>query len=823
MLVVGLVLIGSAFPLARVSGETEPGRWSGRTTGSVGVEQYSEGEFIYTDFAFDDQGAATAPPVDDYENSVYPGDTAARSSRGSYHYPDDPDYGHNGADIVEIRARLDGSDVELMARLNALQRTGATAVSFALDTDGSATTGEGIWPHAARARTTGADVVVTAWGTGGSLATGAEVVEIQEPGGAVRSDLSSNTIVARVPIDALGSEGATWRIWAGAGLWDAEADEYLAVPTGETGTVVGAGSEPGYPRLFDVAFNRPEPSEGFQAYWNEVLQAETLATGDLTELSAELDLDTMRSTEDVHPGPSRGAFNWYTYRSSIDLGEGLAPEPRRSHDNFVYLSRYQPYAVYVPEVLEEPAPVLWLMHFRGGNHNGFTVGSQAYTRIADELGALIVQPHSRGEFRMCEADAEQDFFDVRREVHRNFDVDPQREFLAGMSMGGFCTWRLGLLYPDLFAAAMVYAGWPQSEWPTYGTVVDDAVPPPEYDLTHFAENARNLPFLVLHGTNDEILPINDSLRLLERLDELGYEHRVQLYPGERHNSQFPAETPSSAIAWLEGRRRTIPVHVTYKTQPELLGHVDPALRNGDHGFGYDSAYWLDGIELDDPSGPGVVDAVTEGLGRGEIETQAVEGSESDENGPYTFWGREPSGPVSVDPERNRFEVTLENVAQVGFDLTRMGIDTSRSVEFTVEGAGSVELRLRGPWGEVAEVVRDGQPFSQFELAGEILTISTDLSRRTFEVVPEASGGGTSADAAQASGGSSSGSTESRVSSQAASSQAPPGRLPITGGGVLFLTFSVALVVGGFVLRRWSDRDGGGGRVRTRSVRWEGSG
>lgn len=738
--VTSVLIAVSAFPAAGAPTGDDTHDWVGQTTGLVGIEHYSSGEFIYTDFAFDDHGVATAPPVDDYENYIYPGDTAARSSRGSYHYPDDPDYAHNGADIVEIRARLEGSEIVLMARLNVLKRPDAAAVTFALDTDGPPDTGDGIWPHEARVRTRGSDVTVTVWGTGGSITAGAELRSIEEVGGTIDVDPSSNTIEAHVPREHLGSGAEQqWRLWAGAGLWNAEADEYLPIPAGETGTVIGAGSEPDHPRLFDVAFNRPEPAEGFQAYWNEVLQAETLATGDLTDLSAEVDLDRMREKDGLRPSPTAGAFNWYTYRSTIDVGEGLVPEPRRSHDNFVYLSRYQPYTVYVPDDLKDPAPVLWLMHFRGGNHNGFTVGNQAYTRIADELGALIVQPHSRGEFRMCEADAEVDFFDVRREVHRNFDVDREREFIAGMSMGGFCTWRLGLLYPDLFAAAIVYAGWPQSEWPAYGTVIDGAVPPPDYDLTHFAGNARNLPFLVLHGTNDEILPVNNSLALLDRLDELEYEHRVQLYPGEHHNSQFPAETPSSAISWLADRERTTPSRVTYKTQPELLAHVDSELRNADHGFNYDGVYWVSAIELADPSRPGVVDAFTEARGQGKRETVPIAGRGSDENGPYLFWGREPVDSDLPAQHENRFRSSLENVAEGAFDLEEMGISTEETVRFEVETDEASLLRLRGPWRGQISVLRDGEPFTEYTLHRDVLTISVGPGAGAFEVIPRRSG------------------------------------------------------------------------------------
>jgi dienelactone hydrolase len=665
--------------------------WRGSTTGLVGSAQYSDGEFIWTDYAFDDYGAATTPPVDDYENLIYPGDTAARSSRGGYQYPDG--YGANGADIVEVRARDDGDVVRFLVRLNAMQRPDAVAVSIAIDAYPDLRAMAMQWPHGAGVRTSGADAVITAHGDDADLyPAGTALV--------AHADADENRIEVSLPHDALPASGV-WRLWAGAGLWDAVRGEYAAVLPGVTGTQPGLGSQLVEARLFDVAFNRPEPTEGFQAYWNDVVQAETLATGDLTALSGELDFAKLG--KEIHPRPATGAFNHYTYRSSIDMGEGLIAEPRRAHDNFVYLSRYQPYAVYVPATLADPAPVLYLMHFRGGNHNGFTVGSQAYTRIAEELGALIVQPHSRGEYRMCEADAEVDFDDVRAELARNFSVDDDRVFLAGMSMGGFCTWRLGLAHPDLFAAAIVYAGWPQAAWPSYGTVVAGDVPAPPYDMTDYAENARNLPFLVIHGTNDEILPVNDSIAMLETLDNLGYEYRFQLYPGAHHDSQFPARTTSSAIDWLRGRRRdTNPVHVTYRTWPQQLAHADPSVGNADYGLAYDRAYWTSGIRPAETSRPSHVNATTSGLGRGEAQTGEYIGLLSDEAGTFYVEGRSP-GWVPIRVREDSFVIDLSNVSEVTLDLARMGLDDEAT--YTITSDVPVIVHMRAPDGTVHDVAR----------------------------------------------------------------------------------------------------------------------
>ncbi|MHB8719631.1 MAG: hypothetical protein ACYDAC_12190 [Candidatus Dormibacteria bacterium] len=50
--------------------------WRGTAGGIAGRSVYSRGEWIYTDQAFDDHGAAAHAYLTDYEDSVYPGATA---------------------------------------------------------------------------------------------------------------------------------------------------------------------------------------------------------------------------------------------------------------------------------------------------------------------------------------------------------------------------------------------------------------------------------------------------------------------------------------------------------------------------------------------------------------------------------------------------------------------------------------------------------------------------------------------------------------------------------------------------------------------------
>lgn len=633
--------------------------------GLVGADQYLGGAYLRFDYVFDDRGAATGPAIDDPENLVFPGATAARSSRGGYRYPTEDD---NLADIVSVGVL----PTQVHVQFNALLPE-STVLAVAIDTDDDLGTGDGVWPLGAGLATPGADVVVTAF-------DGA-------PG--VVYDTQADTITLPLP-EAV--RGGRTKIWIGAGLWSGDA--WAAVPPGVTGNAAGAGSRPGLPLVFDLAFNTGEVLETAQDYWHERRQAEDLASGDVTAHHAVIDWDRLMRGDRSIPRPTPGTFSSIVHRSSIDLGDGLVAEPRRPHDNFVYRSAWQPVTVYVPKSLQDPAPLVWLMHARGMNQNGFAVIDHRFAQIGEDLGAVVATPLSRGEYRMCEADAEVDFFDAWRALDVALPLDPDRVYLTGLSMGGICMWRLGLLYPDLFAAGIAVAGSPRlGSYPNYRPL------PVPYDMTDFVENARHLPIMILHGASDGVLPYTESEPAVGRLAELGYEHRVHLYATRGHDATLTSATAAEHVSWLAGRSRpTSPRHVTYRLWPSHTANVDPSFMNEDHGIRPDRAYWVSDLRQSDASVPSRIEALV-----GTTDTPVlvpVQDTGTSDAGPYLAVGGVPTvdRPAPMDEGGDapqRLTLTAENLSSLSVDLERADLRTDRPIEVVV--SGEVEVKLFGRW------------------------------------------------------------------------------------------------------------------------------
>jgi predicted peptidase len=99
--------------------------------------------------------------------------------------------------------------------------------------------------------------------------------------------------------------------------------------------------------------------------------------------------------------------------------------------------------------------------------------------------------------------SEQDVLNVLALMREEFMVDEQRIYVVGQSMGGAGALHLGTKYPELWAAVGATA---------------PAVSP---DEPVGLENARDLPFILVHGDSDPAVPIERSRLWAQRMSELG--------------------------------------------------------------------------------------------------------------------------------------------------------------------------------------------------------------------------------------------------------------------------------------------------------------
>src|SRR3989442_2198661 len=138
-------------------------------------------------------------------------------------------------------------------------------------------------------------------------------------------------------------------------------------------------------------------------------------------------------------------------------------------------------------------------------------------------------------------------------VAARYHVDPNRVFLTGMSNGGIGVYLIGAHHAWRFAAVVPMAAG-----------LDDILMP-------FLENFRQTRLYIIHGRQDEVMPVSLSRVIDGALTELGYLHvyrehnRVHPMAGGHF---FPREELPDLIAWLADRHRNpYPTKLTVVRDP----------------------------------------------------------------------------------------------------------------------------------------------------------------------------------------------------------------------------------------------------------------
>ncbi|MBX3008830.1 MAG: prolyl oligopeptidase family serine peptidase [Melioribacteraceae bacterium] len=163
---------------------------------------------------------------------------------------------------------------------------------------------------------------------------------------------------------------------------------------------------------------------------------------------------------------------------------------------------------------------------------------QRHTDLVDRYPVINIEPHGRGN-TSYNGIGELDVLKCIEMAKELFNVDEDRIYLKGESMGGGGTWNVGTRNPELFAAiAPVYGGW------------DYHVSMNENQIAKLTErerfiNERNsnfaqadalltTPVFVSHGDIDLAVDVRHSRYAANMLQRWGYDIRYHELPGFGH-------------------------------------------------------------------------------------------------------------------------------------------------------------------------------------------------------------------------------------------------------------------------------------------------
>lgn len=121
--------------------------------------------------------------------------------------------------------------------------------------------------------------------------------------------------------------------------------------------------------------------------------------------------------------------------------------------------------------------------------------------------------------------SEKDVLNVLALVRKEFNVDDDRIYLMGHSMGGAGTLHLAVKYPDLWAAV--------------GPIAPAAF---ELDPQSIA-TVPHLPVVLVHGAADELVPVAIAQRWAEVMKNAGMTYEYHELPGITHGPVINAAQP----------------------------------------------------------------------------------------------------------------------------------------------------------------------------------------------------------------------------------------------------------------------------------------
>lgn len=194
----------------------------------------------------------------------------------------------------------------------------------------------------------------------------------------------------------------------------------------------------------------------------------------------------------------------------------------------------QTYHVLVPENASRPLPAILFLHGRGESGGDPTLPLSvglvpALRKRPEEWPFLVVVPQKLDPAALWPA--YRNVLDtILADVERDYEVDPGRRYLTGLSQGGNGVLTLARRLRWRFAAAAPVCGWA--------------------DPREAALDLEGVPTWLFHGDADETVPCACSEAVAGWMRRFGYPPRLTLYPGVAHDSWVPAYETERLGEWL---------------------------------------------------------------------------------------------------------------------------------------------------------------------------------------------------------------------------------------------------------------------------------
>lgn len=285
----------------------------------------------------------------------------------------------------------------------------------------------------------------------------------------------------------------------------------------------------------------------------------------------------------------------------------------------------QPYGLYIPQNYDpqKKYPLVVMLHGAMSNHRLALRRVFGKSNLQGENDALasryfpqwkeeeyiVASPWARGTMGYTGI-PEEDVMEVIEACKASFNIDEERVFLTGLSMGGGGTLYIGLSRPGLFAA------------------IAPVCPAPPEEACALMGNALNLPVAIYQGGADAVVMPEGVRLIVDDLLKEGASVEYHEFPGVGHDVWIQAYNNGNIFRWFDGlKRNSFPERVQFTTR----------------WYKYDEAYWVLFDKIT-PGTPATIDARFTATNTLEIRTSELEAFTLALKGHPSFSA---SGPLTV--------------------------------------------------------------------------------------------------------------------------------------------------------------------------------
>lgn len=214
-----------------------------------------------------------------------------------------------------------------------------------------------------------------------------------------------------------------------------------------------------------------------------------------------------------------------------------------------------PYRLYVPSTYKsaKAIPLIVALHGLGATEDSFF---DAYGRrlpeLAEKNGYLLVAPlgyRVDGGYgwgvatppvdvvaRRSAELSEMDVMQVLAEVRKLYNVDANRIYLMGHSLGAIGTWKLAAKFPDVWAAIGAFSG---------------------QGAANSVQLMKHIPAFVAHGDNDPTVNVRGSRTMVEAMKANNVDFQYIEVPGANHTNMVEPNLPAM-VQFFNTRAKGLP-------------------------------------------------------------------------------------------------------------------------------------------------------------------------------------------------------------------------------------------------------------------------